>query len=102
MRRAHQAASLGGGARRLDRTGSMPTQGVIFSAFPATIFRTLPRGWPVATFTIVIMSPCLSYREHGLLGCSFQSTHPVFSLMVHVPCKMGPFAVLNSALPSAA
>src|ERR1700674_643046 len=76
--------------------------GAMFSAFPATVFNTLPRGCPVSAFEKVIASPCLSYFEHGLFGRSFQSVQPVLPFIVHVPCHITPFAVLYSALPSAA
>jgi hypothetical protein len=48
----------------------------------------LQRGWLVATLTRVIVSPCLSYLLHGLLGASFQSVQFVLPLTAHVPCNM--------------
>jgi hypothetical protein len=76
--------------------------GAMFSAFPAAVFNTLPRGCPVSAFVKVMASPCLSYFEHGLFGRSFQSVHPVLPFIVHVPCHITPFAVLYSAVPSVA
>jgi hypothetical protein len=46
--------------------------GAMFSAFPATIFKTLARTAPFVAFRILIVSPCLSYFEQGLLDRSFQ------------------------------
>jgi hypothetical protein len=89
-------------SKPLGNDASTAQEGVIFSAFPAAVFNTLPRGCPVSAFVKVMTSPCLSYFEHGLFGRSFQSVHPVLPFIVHVPCHTTPFAVLYSAVPSVA
>ena len=62
--------------------------GANFSAFPGAVLVILQRAWFVATLIREIVSPCLSYREHGLLGASFQSVHDVLPLTDQVPCNM--------------
>ena len=52
------------------------------------VLMILQRAWLVATLIRVIVSPCLSYLLHGLLGTSFQSVHAVLPLTDHVPCSM--------------
>ena len=75
------------GARASNYLSRRP-RGVSFSAFPGAVLVILQRGWLVATLIWVIVSPCLSYLLHGLLGTSFQSVQPVLPLTDHVPCNM--------------
>jgi hypothetical protein len=68
-------------------------QGASFSGFPGAVFVILQRGWLVATLTRVIVSPCLSYLLHGLLGASFQSVQFVLLFLLfklfNVPDQSG-------------
>src|SRR5262249_4638375 len=50
------------------QSGANENYGAKLSAFPEAVFATVPRAWPVAVLMIVIVSPCLSYLVHGLLG----------------------------------
>jgi hypothetical protein len=72
----------------LQRPKRQQLQGASFSELPGAVFVILQRGWLVATLNWVIVSPCLSYLLHGLLGTSFQSVHAVLPLTAHVPCNM--------------
>ena len=76
--------------------------GAIFSTLPSANLLRVARTLLFAVFKMVIVSPCLSHFEQGLLGSSFQSMHIELPFGDHLPCYVSPFGLLYSTAPSCA